>query len=420
MKFRTFLATICLTALPVLAQDADKPNILLIIADDMGLDPSTCYAVGHQQAKMPNIQAMCDSGLVFDNAYSAPFCTPTRAPIMTGQYSFRTGTGGAIPRDGTNGLSPDVTSLFDVLAQTDYSANLIGKWHLAGSDAGANHPAELGVPNYWGLYKGGANPSYWEWTGMDNGTPIDVTEYATTAFADRAIDWIGAQDADKPWFLWLAYNAPHTPFHLPPAHLHTAGDLPTDEDSIKADQLTYYNAMLEALDTEIGRLLSTLDDDTIVMFIGDNGSPNQVTDDFYGEHGAKGTIYEGGTHVPFVMTGPAIEAGRTDALVQTPDLFTTIAGTAGAEVPTTDGSDFAPVLSRGTTTRDNIYVEQFSEYEPKPSDVFGWAVREGDHKLVAVEGAEPVLYDPAADPIEATDLLADGISEGQAAILSRL
>ncbi|WP_299938388.1 sulfatase-like hydrolase/transferase [uncultured Pelagimonas sp.] len=419
MTLRKILLTTCLATLPMLAQ-ADQPNILLIIADDMGLDASACYAVGNQQAKMPNIQAMCDGGLVFDNAYSAPVCTPTRATIMTGQYSFRTGTGGAIPSDGNNGLSPDVTSLFDVLKGTEYSANLIGKWHLAGADAGMNHPAELGVSDYWGLYKGGANPSYWEWRGVDNGTPIDVTEYATTAFTDRAIDWIGAQDADRPWFLWLAYNAPHTPFHLPPAHLHSAGDLPTDEDSIKADQLTYYNAMLEALDSEIGRLFSTLDDDTIVMFIGDNGSPNQVTRGFYGDHGAKGSIYEGGTHVPFVVTGPGIDAGRTDAFVQTTDLFTTIAGITGADALATHGVDFAPVLAGGTTQRDHIYVEHFSEYEPKTSDVFGWALRMGDHKLVAVEGAEPVLYDLAADPMEAVDLLADGITDDEAAIRDSL
>lgn len=420
MRLCTLIATTCLTAMPIWAHASDSPNILLIIADDMGLDASTCYAVGHQQAKMPNIQAMCDSGLVFDNAYSAPVCTPTRATIMTGQYSFRTGTGGAIPRDGTNGLSPDVTSLFDVLKDTDYSANLIGKWHLAGSDAGTNHPAELGVPNYWGLYKGGASPSYWEWSGVDNGTPVDVTEYATTAFTDRAIGWIEAQDTDKPWFLWLAYNAPHSPFHLPPAHLHTAGDLPTDEASIAADPLPYFNAMLEALDTEIGRLLATLDDDTIVMFIGDNGSPNQVTRGFYGDHGAKGTIYEGGTHVPFVVSGPGIQQGRTDALFQTPDLFTTIAGMTGANAPATDGVDFAPVLTGGTSQRDHIYVEHFSDYEPMRSDVFGWALRMGDHKLVAVEGAEPMLYDLATDPMEAVDLLADGVSDDEAAIRDRL
>lgn len=107
------------------------------MADDMGLDASTCNAVGNQQAKMLSIQAMCDSGLVFDNAYSAPICTPTRATVMTGQYSFRTGSGGAIPLDGTNGLSADVPSLSDVLKDTGYSTNLIGKWHLVGADASA-------------------------------------------------------------------------------------------------------------------------------------------------------------------------------------------------------------------------------------------------------------------------------------------
>lgn len=152
LRLATLLSALCLTTLPALAKTADHPNILLIIADDMGLDASNCYKVGNQQATMPNIKAMCESGLVFDNAYSAPVCTPTRATIMTGQYSFRTGTGGAIPRDGNNGLSSDVTSLFDVLSETNYSANLIGKWHLAGSDAGLKQPAELGIPNYWGLF----------------------------------------------------------------------------------------------------------------------------------------------------------------------------------------------------------------------------------------------------------------------------
>ncbi len=202
---------------------------------------------------------------------------------------------------------------------------------------------------------------------------------------------------------------------MPPAHLHSAGDLPTDEDSIKADQLTYYNAMLEALDTEIGRLLETVEDDSIVMFIGDNGSPNQVTRGFYGDHGAKGTIYEGGTHVPFVVTGPDIAAGRTDTFVQTTDLFTTISALAGAEAPTTDGADFAPVLAGGETARDHIYVEHFSDYEPKPSDVFGWALRIGDYKLVTVEGTDPALYDLATDPMEAVDLLADRITSKEAA-----
>lgn len=419
MRLRTLITATCLTALPAWAQATDTPNILLIIADDVGLDASTCYAVGDQQAKMPNIQAMCDGGLVFENAYSAPVCSPTRATIMTGQYGFRTGVGAAIPPDGTNGLDADVTSLFDVLATTGYAGNVIGKWHLAGADDTLNHPAELGVPDFWGLFKGAANPSYSNWKAAENGEMVDVIEYATTAITDRALGWIDGQ-GDTPWFLWLAYKAPHSPFHLPPQTLHSAGDLPTDEGSIEANRLPYYNAALEALDTEIGRLLASVDEDTIVMFIGDNGSPNQVTRGFYGDHAAKGTIFEGGTHVPFVVTGPGVETGRTDAFVATVDLFTTIAGMTGAELPDVDGHDFAPVLSGGETTRDYIYVEHFSDDEPKRSDVFGWAYREGDYKLVAENGVAQVLYNLSTDPREATDVLADGVSDEEQAILTRL
>ncbi len=107
--------------------------------------------------------------------------------------------------------------MFDVLATTGYKANLIGKWHLAGAGAALDHPAEPGVPNYFGLIRGGTR-DYCDWPAVENGEEVRMNEYATTVFTDRAIDWIGAQEGH--WFLWLAYNAPHAPFHLPPAHLH--------------------------------------------------------------------------------------------------------------------------------------------------------------------------------------------------------
>ena len=423
MKFRTFLATTCIAAMPALAQAADDPNILLIIADDMGLDASRCYSVGDQQATMPNIEAMCDTGLVFENAYSAPVCSPTRATIMTGKYGFRTGVGAAIPRDGANGLSAEEPSLFDVIAGTDYSSNLIGKWHLAGDAESLDHPERMGVSDYFGIFRGRAR-DYSDFPAVSGGKQVRVTEYATTALTNRAIDWIDDRETDQPWFLWLAYNAPHAPFHLPPADLHSAGDLPADEESITANRLPYYNAALEALDTEIGRLFASMDeatrDNTVIMFIGDNGTPNQVTRGFYGDHDAKGTIFEGGTHVPLVVTGPGVKSGRSEAFVATVDLFTTIAGLAGADAPEVDGHDFAPAFAGEETARDYIYVEHFSEDEPTRSDVHGWAIREGDYKLVAEEGVEPVLYDLAADPREAVNLLADGVSSEEAAIVDSI
>lgn len=398
-----------------------KPNVLLIIADDMGLDASACYSLGNQQASMPNIEAMCANGMVFDNAYAAPVCSPTRATMMTGQYGFRTGVGAAIPPNGTNGLSADTPSLFDAFAGTGYSSNVIGKWHLAGQGSGYDQPNQLGVSNYFGLFSG-ATRNYSKWTAIEDGNEVDVNAYTTTVFTDRAIDWIAEQE--KPWFLWLAYNAPHAPFHLPPANLHSADDLPTDEQSIADNPLPYYNAMLEALDTEIGRLLASMSDakraNTVIIFMGDNGSPNQVTRGFYGDHAAKGTIYEGGTHVPFIVSGPGVKTGRTDAFVNSSDMFATVAKIAGSNAGGTDTFDFAPALSGGTSARDYVYVEHFSDSEPKPSDVFGWAIREGNYKLVNKLDDQQELYDVVSDPRESKDLLAGGGDDTARATASRL
>ncbi|WED24699.1 sulfatase-like hydrolase/transferase [Vibrio sp. JC009] len=421
MKLSSAISTACLTALPCMAMANEAPNVLLIIADDMGIDASSCYSLGDQQANMPNLEALCEQSMVFENGYSAPVCSPTRATIMTGQYGFRTGVGAAIPPRGTNGLSADANSLFDLLDKTDYSANLLGKWHLAGAGESLNHPEQLGVPDYFGMFKGGVR-DYFTWPAVTHGSRVKVNNYSTTEITDKALNWMDEQK--NPWFLWLAYNAPHTPFHLPPADLHTAGDLPSDADSIKRNPLPYYNAMLEALDSEIGRLLTSMDkktrDNTVIMFVGDNGTPNQVTRGFYGDHAAKGTIYDSGTHVPFIVNGPGVKPGRTDAFVSTSDLFATVAGYAGVKVDSSDSFDFRPALSGGKGERDYVYVEHFQEdkSDSKPSDVFGWAIREGQYKLIQIEGEESKLYDLSVDPREANNLLADGISDSEKKIIT--
>lgn len=423
MKLSSSLKVACLTALPCFAIANESPNVLLMIADDMGIEASNCYSLGKQQAKMPNLEALCQRSQVFENAYSAPVCSPTRATIMTGKYGFRTGVGAAIPRNGEHGLSSDENTIFDQLKKSSYSANLLGKWHLAGSEDGLNQPAEMAVPNYYGMYKGGVR-DYYRWPAVTKGERVQVSTYSTTEITNKGIEWIKKQQS--PWFLWLAYNAPHTPFHLPPQELHSAGDLPTDKASIKSNPLPYYNAMLEALDTEIGRLLASMDkktrDNTIVMFIGDNGSPNQVTRGFYGEHAAKGTIYDSGTHVPLIVNGPNIKAGRNDSFVMTADLYATVASIAGIPVSTTDSYDFSPTLYGKEGERDYIYVEHFQadKSESKPSDVFGWAVREGKVKLLQRDGEAPALYDLENDPKESNNLLTDGISSEEAKVLASL
>ncbi len=395
-----------------------QPNVLLIIADDMGLDASACYQVKNQQAPMPNIEAMCETGVVFENAHSAPTCSPTRATMMSGQYGFRTGIGAPVAPDGSDELSTDTYTIFDALAPTGYASNLIGKWHLTGSQSSPDAPAHMGISDYFGATSGGLR-DFFKWTAVDvNGDSVQVDGYSTTVLTDRAIDWIDGQD--QPWFLWLAYNAPHSPFHLPPSDLHSFDDLVDDEDTISQNPLPYYQAMLQALDTEIGRLLSEVPEDTIVMFIGDNGTPNQVTRGLYGDHQAKATLYNSGTNVPLIVTGPGIEPRRVDDFVNTTDLTATIVGLAEGEFNSPDSIDFGPVLAGGEGSRDFLYIEHFTERETQGGGNYGWAYREGDFKVIAAEGADPALYNVMEDPTEQNNLLADGISDMEKALVKTL
>lgn len=389
---------------PAFAQS--DPNVLLIIADDMGTDASSCYHLGNTQANMPNLERLCYTGLVFDNAYAAPVCSPTRASIMTGRYGFRTGVGSAIPRQGGVGVSADEDTLFHGLAKTRYSSNVIGKWHIAGSEDGLTHPESLGVSDYYGLYSGGTK-DYFNWTAVTNGKELPVSTYTTTDFTNKAIDWIDEQNS--PWFLWLAYNAPHTPFHVPPADLHTATELVDRAEAIDANPLPYYNAMLEALDTEVGRLLDSISDldNTVVMFLGDNGTPGRTNKTVYGKRGMKGSIWEGGVHVPFIVNGPSVVSGRTPTLVNTTDIYATVLDIAGGQSNARDAVSVSQAFSGGNSERSHIYVEYFAANLGglRTRNTPGWAIRDTDYKLVAIDGKQRMLFDLSKDPLETNDLL---------------
>jgi arylsulfatase A-like enzyme len=207
----------------------------------------------------------------------------------------------------------------------------------------------MGVGFYSGLIAGAVR-DYYRFELTTEGVAEAVDGYATTVFTDIAIDWLSRRQ--QPWFLWLAYNAPHTPFHVPPDGLHSR-HLVDDEDAIEANPLPYYLAALEALDHEVGRLLDSLDaderDNTVVIFIGDNGSPGQVAELPYSRRTAKGTLYPGGITVPMVVSGHGVtrKGERETAFVNTVDLFATIADLAGAGADEADdGVSFRPLLSR--------------------------------------------------------------------------
>jgi arylsulfatase B len=392
--------------------DGGRPNILLVIADDMGVDVSPCYAVGagNLRPAMPTLSALCTAGVVFDNFWAAPECSPTRARLLTGRSSSRTGVGSA-----GDSLATNWPTLQQALKPT-YSNAVIGKWHLGGGMVNLSQPTTLGVEFYQGLWTG-ALQSYTNWTQTRrDGSQVNQTKYATSVFSDDAIAWLGSQT--RPWFLWLAYTAPHSPFHLPPAGLHTSNlALSGTAADIQSQPLPYYLASLEALDFELGRVLGALSptqrQETVVVFVGDNGTPSQVAQAPYTRSTAKGSLNEGGIHVPLIISGAGVTrlGGREPGLFQLEDLMATLAELGGAPVTAVDGVSFTSALTGAAPAgRAIVFSEFFRGNGNSANDdpaTFGWTVRNSRYQFVHYDGnARRALFDLSVDPAGLNDLLA--------------
>jgi arylsulfatase B len=389
------------------------PNILFVIADDFGLDASLCHTtIGALKPNMPHLLALCERGLVFDRAWAHPTCTPTRASLLTGQYGIHTNV-----MQVDDELQPTPTILQRV-AEGDgpYATAVIGKWHVGGADPDPNHPSLFGAQYYAG-FLAGALTDYFDWTITIDGTSSPQTTYATTVFTDQAIAWVGAQQ--QPWFLWLAYNAPHAPFHTPPEALYTQAGL---KDGTATDSRTKYFAAAEALDHELGRLLASIPQDvldqTTIVFMGDNGTPQPAVQSPFSATKAKDSLYEGGIRVPLVAAGAGVTrmGQREQALINSTDLFATFAALAQRteDVPA-DSVSFAPALSAsGFAGRTHAYIDFRQDGEVTT------AIRDAQYKLIELQGGVRELYDLAADPFETTDLLASGSTAELDAIVSAL
>lgn len=401
-----------------------KPNILLVIADDMGIDASPCYDVGALKPKMPNLKKLCRTGLVFDNFYTNPMCSPTRASMITGRYSFRTGVGTAVGPNSSNGLRLGEKTLFQLFTEkaSDYEHAVIGKWHLATRDnGGIDHPKLAGVGYYSGLLAGTVE-DYSDWWRTNQGLTGKFKQYVTTIFTEDAISWI-EQQQQKPWFLWLAHVAPHTPFHLPPKGLYSDKSLTGSEQDIRQNPLKYYFAALEALDKELGRLLKSMSkqvrDNTVIIFIGDNGSPNRAVQSPYERGRAKASVFDGGTHTPLIVGGNGVlrKGEREDALINSTDIFATVSELAGisqsAISSAEDSVSFAPLLSeKKEHKRKFAYVEHFGVSDSKVGGrraaQYGWAIRGQRYKYIKLENGEEFLFDLNDDPYEQMNLYSEG------------
>lgn len=413
---------------------SQKPNILLIIADDFGTDVFLPYNDADRDGKAddnrsyaptPHLQSICRQGVQFSQAWATPLCSSTRSTILTGQFGFRTGIGEAIPR--AEGIAPNTPTIPALLTKTSrYQHANIGKWHLGTSTAlgGDKAPNTMGWSHYSGSLSGELK-DYSQWTKVTNGVSSTSNTYATSENVNDAIGWLEKRDTSKPWLLWLAFNAPHNPLHLPPSGLHSASGLTGRTPDIRKKGPAYYRAMVEAVDTEIGRLIKWLKDNkqydnTMIVFIGDNGTQNVAVEPPYDGKRSKGTVYQNGIHVPLCISGAMVKQGGrvSTALVHSVDLFATILHATGAawksSLPTghtLDSKSLLPILqaSNAAPTRTWNYSERFKWGTP---NVGTFTIRNKTYKIVRVTDTngshKDQFYDLGKDPREESDLLANG------------
>lgn len=392
-------------------------NLLLVVVDDWGVDKFSRFDAHPNPPHTPRLDAMADDGVLFERAYAYPTCSPSRAALMTGRHARRTGIGRPISSgaDPSDPLSLDEVALPEMLHHSPlaYTSHLVGKWHLsiAADEGGATHPLEMGFDHHVGLLgnPGGAladgseRRAWYRWEEHRDGEMSVVDGYLTTSEVDHALEIMAS--APEPWFLMLSFHAPHSPAHVPPPELLSEPVTEADHD------VRLYAAAMEALDTELGRLLDEAPPDvlarTTTVVMGDNGTPPYVTTLPFDFERAKGTVWEGGVHVPLLVTGPHVGApGRTsDALIHIVDVPVTLAAIAGvpveslfgsAEAPgllapwPVDGVSFVPAIVTPDPVpgRELIYTERFAPNHALPRPLVARSVRDrtwrlrvkGDHR----------------------------------------
>ncbi len=401
------------------AQPRRKPNIVILFADDLGYGELGLQ--GNHEISTPHTDSLAASGVRFTQGYSsAPFCCPSRAGLMTGRYQTRFGHEmNAVGKTNLNpkvGLPVTETTMASYLKEAGYTTGLIGKWHLGAGDS-KFHPQRRGFDEFFGFlheghfyfpppYRGGLTrlrpnePPYDDNNPLlRGGEPVEEKAYLTDAFAREAVSFIDRHQS-QPFFLYLAFNAIHSPMQAPVPMLK-------EFESIKDEQRRLFAAMLRSMDDAIGRVLAKLrdlklEDDTLIFFISDNGGPTQeLTSSNLPLRGGKGQLYEGGIRVPYVVQWKGvIPAGKTDHRpVISLDALPTALAAAGRSVPAdVDGVNLLPYLTGASsgTPHSTLFWRYGSNI----------ALRDRDWKLVRQGTENFQLFNLASDASEVTDRLA--------------
>jgi arylsulfatase A-like enzyme len=397
---------------------AERPNILVIVADDLG------YAdVGFQGCKdipTPHLDKLAAQSIRCTNGYvSHPFCSPTRAGLLTGRYQHRFGhenNPAWLPESTVAGLPLSQTTLPQLLKKSGYTTGAVGKWHL-----GAHpqfHPMKRGFEEYYGMLGGGhvyfpdekGGPEYLIPMNR-NGADEPLKEYITTALGKEAAAFTERHSGDgKPWFLYLTFNAPHTPLSAPKETIAKLAHIVNEDRRV-------YGAMILEMDAAIGHVITALDEkkqreNTLIFFVSDNGGPDisartgkPCFTDNTPLRGHKGAVFEGGMRVPFLVSWPAkLKPGTFDHPVIAIDFLPTSVAVAGGQIPgdlSVDGVNLLPHLSGEKTTppHETIFWRTSGPGQ-------NYAARSGKWKFVRLPGTEPQLFDLSVDVGEKNNVAA--------------
>lgn len=397
------------------------PNILLILSDDQGYGDLGCY--GAEDLRTPCIDRLAAEGVRFSQYYAASAeCTPTRTALMTGRYLHRVGglecaigTGNVGRYDDAIrlaerhdlGLPTEHASIARVLKDGGYATAMFGKWHLGYEDKFL--PRRHGFDHFLGVL--GGNCDYFHHCEVDgrpvlyeNESPVRRDGYLTDLITDEAAAFLRSRPADRPFFLYVAYTAPHSPYQGPGDRT----EAPVPKEQWESGTRAKYVEMVEHMDRCIGRLLEVLrrqglDGQTLVIFASDNGAAKVGSNAPFSGH--KTTLYEGGVRVPCVVRWPGVlpAARVTDQVAITMDLTASMAAAAGCQDVRFDGIDVLGRLARREAEVRRTLFWRFRRAERT------WrAVRDGNLKYISLDDGAAVqewLFDLAADPAEKNDLL---------------
>jgi arylsulfatase A len=378
------------------AQLKRRPNVILILSDDQGYGDTSLH--GNTWLKTPSMEKLASQSTEFTRFYVSPVCAPTRCSLLTGRYNLRAGVHGVT--GGRETMASNETTIAEALRPAGYRTVLYGKWHLG--QHYPNVPHAQGFDEFIG-FRTGHFLNYWDPQLERNGKPYPVKGYITEALTDLAIRFL--EKRPSPFFLYLAYNVPHTPFQVPDQYWKRfqAMDLP--------DQTRAAYALTACLDDNIGRLLAKLDElkmaeETIVIFLSDNGPAGDRFNS--GLRGKKASVWEGGNRVPFLIRWPGvIPAGRkVDAIAAHIDLYPTLLELCRAPQPDgalpIDGRSLTPLLAERPGHWDERALYFHHERPAEPDARFPGTVRTQRFNLVNGEN----LYEIPSDPGETKDVAA--------------